>query len=101
MLFHNLATHCFALPDAAVVRPLRTRVTLSGKTDWLVEFRIPNRVFLLEAEPEIIVVVGNRRATVGLVWIALAVEYFAHHEEACAKTAWIGNAVDWFEQAVA
>ncbi len=67
MLFDDFAANRFAVTDAAVVRALRTGISFGGEADRLVGFGIPDRVLLLEAEPEIVVVVVDRRATVAPV----------------------------------
>src|SRR5690606_19884617 len=57
MLFNDRAPDRFAMPYAAVVRALRTGEAFDREAHWLLRVGIPDRVFLFEAEPEIIVLV--------------------------------------------
>ncbi len=100
VFFDDFTSDSTTATDAAVVRALRAGITFGGEAQRLVRFRIPQRVFLFETEPEIVVVVVDRAAAVGAVRGSVGVQDFAHHQETGADAARIGNDVNGFEQQV-
>ena len=64
----------------AVVRALRSGVAAGRETGRQVGAGIPEEVLLFEAEPEVLVVVFDGRATVGLVWRTVRVHHLGHHQ---------------------
>ena len=74
MLFDDLATDGVGRANRAVVLTLRSGVATGGEADRGVLFVVPEAVFLLEAEPEVRILVVDRRAAVGLVRRAVGVE---------------------------
>ena len=80
MVFNDFASDGFPVPDAAIIRPLRTGIALGGKAERSVGAGIPKRVLLFETEPKITVVIVDRGTTVGAVRRAIGIEHFAHHE---------------------
>ena len=101
VLFDDMTSNRFAVTDATVVRTLRAGEAFGRETDRLVRFGIPDRVLLLETEPEIVVVVGDRRSTIGSVRVAFVIKDFAHHKEPGSHATWIGANENGLQQTIA
>ena len=101
MLIDQFAANGLAGAHAGVVGPLWRRIAALGETQRQVRLRVDDGVFLLEAEPEIVVVFVDGGAPVGLVGAAVGVEHLAHDLEAVAAEAvGIGKTGDGLELAV-
>ena len=73
--------------DGGVIGALRGGKTLFGKTQRAPRIWVDNGVFLLKAEPEIVVVVVNGRPAVAGVCAAVGAEDFGHDQPAVAAEA--------------
>ena len=99
MFVDDRAANGLAGADRAIVWALRSRETSSREADRQVDLRIPDGVFLLEPEPEVIIVVINQRTTVRLVRRAVMVEHFGHHQKSILTTG-IGEDCHRLKQAI-
>ena len=92
MLFNHVAAKRIACTDGAVVLTLWIWVAIGWEAKRLVGIRIVEEIFLLEAEPEIVVIVVDQCTAVGRMGISMGIKNIAHHEECwcsiCAA-AWI------------
>jgi len=93
VLFDQCSADRFAGTNAAIIRPLRCRVTGGGKAHRLLSLGVPQGVFLFETEPKIIVVFIDRGTTVGTMRRAVSIQDFAHYQEAVSAQA-IGVVAD-------
>ena len=92
MLFNHVAAKRIACTHGAIVLTLWIWVAIGWETKGLVGIRIVEEVFLLEAEPEIVVVVINQRTAVGRMSIVMCIENITHHKEcwrSVSTAAWI------------
>ncbi len=80
MLFDAVPTISVLGADRAVIRTLGVGITAGRETGRQIVIGIPQKVLLLEAEPEIVVVVVDGCATVGGVRRAVSVQHLAHDE---------------------
>ena len=86
VLFNQLTTVSILGAYRAVVGALRFGVSVFWETGWAVGFCIPQEVLLLEAEPEISIIIVDRRTTVGRVWRPIGIENFTHHQVSTQST---------------
>ncbi len=91
---------------AAVVRPLWCRETVWREARWPTCVRIDQGVFLLEAEPWLLVAVlvlclACSCTSVGRDWRSVDVHRLAHHKNVVATTDWIVELCDGLENDVA
>ena len=99
VLFDDLSTDGVRSANRAVVLALGSGVAADREADRAFVFVVPDAVFLLEAEPEVRVLVVDRRATVGLVRRSVGVEDLGHDQEA-VLAARVRVAGDRLEQTV-
>ena len=78
MLFDELAAVRVSCANRAVIWALRRRIAAFREAWREISFNVPEEIFLLETEPEIIVIICNSRAAIGGVWRAISVENLAH-----------------------
>ena len=82
-----------------VVEPLWAGITANGETEWQLRVNVHDEVFLLVAEPEIVVIIVDGRTTVAGVRRAVRVHDLAHHEPAVHALR-VGEDVHGLQQAV-
>ena len=75
------------------------RVAADWEAKWKLSVNVHDEVFLLVAEPEIVVIIVNGGAPVAGVRGTVRVEHFAHHEVA-VDTLRVRENVHGFEKAV-
>src|SRR5690242_13234409 len=81
MVFYDLATESILGAYGAIVWTLWCRITMFREAKWFVRCRIPEKIFLLKSEPEIIVVIFNQRATIRRVRRSIRTEHFIHYKK--------------------
>ena len=87
--------------DGGVVRTLWAGETAFREADRQVGLVVPQDVFLLEAEPKIVVIVVDGGSAVGFVRGAVCIQDFAHHQPVVgADLVGIGVQGDWLEETV-
>src|SRR5688572_19678311 len=59
MRLNDFTTESVFSANRAVVRTLWPGISASREAEWLVGLRAPKKIFLLEAEPEVVVVIIN------------------------------------------
>ena len=90
MLFDKLAAVSVSCANRAVIWALRRRIAAFREAWREISFNVPEEIFLLKTEPEIIVIICNSRAAIGGVWRAISVENLAHDKvSASAIRVWI------------
>ena len=80
MFVDDLSADCVGSTDGSIEWALRPGETVLREAEREIGVRVPQDIFLLEAEPEIIIVVVNGGATVGFMRGAVGVENFAHDQ---------------------
>ena len=97
VFFHDISSGNVLGSDAAVVGSLRSGVVgFSWPSDWVSGSVVDEHVFLLVAEPEILIIVVDQSPGVRLVGGFVGVQYLAHHK-AGILSARIVTYADWFE----
>jgi len=97
MFFNEIATDAVLDAHRAIVRALRTGVTIDGEAEWAAVLH--DGVFLLEAEPQV-GIVFEAAATIGGVDRTIGIQHFAHDQRSIFA-AWIFDQANGLEQAVA
>ena len=99
MLFDTVAAVGVSRTDGTVVRALWSRITVRGETWRQLRIHIPQKVFLFETKPDIVVVIVNRGAPVRRMRRAVRVHHLAHNKKGILA---IGVWVDrhWLQQTV-
>ena len=80
MLLDDFAPVGVAATHRAIVRALGSRKAVLGESRRAIRLGHPQEILLLEAEPEIVVVILDRGAAVGLMGRAIGVQHLGHHE---------------------
>ena len=78
VFFYHIAPIGVTGTNGAIIRTLRAWKAAFGEADWFFRFGIPQKVFLFEAEPEVVVVIIDERAAVAGVGGPIGAQYFAH-----------------------
>ncbi len=81
MLLDDLASKGVRGSHGAVIRALRSGKATCRESKREISVRIPQEVLLLEAEPEIVVVILDRRPGVRFVRGPVGVQHFGHHQK--------------------
>ena len=94
MLFDKLAAVRVSCANRAVIWALRRWIAAFREAWREIGFNVPEEIFLLKTEPEIIVIISDSRAAIGSVWRAISVKYFAHNK-VCASAIGIWIDSNW------
>ena len=81
VLFYTLPAKGVPRSDRAVIRPLRPGVAVHRKAGRQLSINVPQKILLLETEPEVVIVIVDGSAAVRCVRRAVRVEYFCHHQK--------------------
>ena len=81
VLFYTLSAKGVPRSDRAVIRSLRPGVAVHRKARRQLGINVPQKILLLETEPEVVIVIVNGSAAVRCVRRAVRVEYFCHHQK--------------------
>ena len=99
MLFYAVTPVCVACTDGAIVGALWRWEAAGRKARRQLCVYIPQKIFLLETKPEIVVIIVDGGATIGWVWRAIRVENLTHNQVRIVAV-WIWVDGDGLEQAV-
>jgi len=88
VFFNTVPTKGVTCANRAVVRALWCGETAGREARRQLSVDIPQKVLLLEAEPEIVVVIVNGGASVGRMRRAIGVQNFTH-DEVSVVSVWI------------
>ena len=99
MLLDDLTSKAVRGSYGAVIRTLRSRKAACRESKREVSVRIPQEVLLLEAEPEIVVVILNSCPAILFVRGAVCVQHFGHHQKR-VETAWVREDRDGLQHTI-
>src|SRR5438093_2332192 len=80
MFFYHCTAKCVTGTNRTIVRALWPGETAFREAQRLFCFRIPEEILLLEAEPEIIIIIINQRSSIAFMGSAVRIQHLAHYK---------------------